>query len=468
MAFLTQASADAGLQDFVPGGRGFGRRASIPAINASENLAAPILSTSPTHLSVPSSPLIRRPQTSPAVLKPQISLGELRASLPSSHSNSPPSSFQRPTPSRQQTVGIISVTSEDDILALAEILAPAVDVEDNYITEFMQSTSRAPSQYGSLTAALSQAYSSDRHSITSRRSAGTATSTDTTTSPSSDTHTHYDEIGDGNYLTASPSTLSSFHHPRHSRQRYLSDTPSLATTSSYSTASLSTPPLSRTPSFQQLNSPTSSNASSFLSTPIESAAPSSLSVIHERQRSEELLSAQKSISRSTAIQEHEPLGIEELNRNSEFNDSTVRDRRGLPHLEIRTSSPDTIMQGSRPNVSPNKSPDVSPYASPHPSAKGGAFSRLFKQGKSSDTLSPLSAGATFNDPKLEAKLAKGEAKRAQKQAAKERRERLAREFQAKAQAQSADARSLSSGEGKRKAPTWEEEGAVFGSTAAWS
>lgn len=472
VAFLIQASMDAGLQSFVPT---FEKRVTDP--NAFENVAPPIAPTTASHHSVVSPLVVRRPHTSPAAVKSQIGMGDLRAVLPqapSSQANSPTSSagnsFQRPAPSRQQAAGIISITSEDDIMALAEILAPAVDVDDNFVAEFMPPPppSRAASHHGFLIAALSQAYPSDQF-MASRRSVATTASTDTTTSPSSDSYLHYEEYTDGNYLTASPSTLGSFQLSRQSRQRYLSDTPSLATTASYSTASLSTPPLSRTPSFQQLSSPISPSASSFLPTPIEPPAQSSLGVIHEGLWSEELLSAHKPISRANAAQGPPPFSIEEFHPTTELKDATAQERRGHPHLEIQTSSPDTLLQNVKSHTSPSNSSDPSPYPSPQPSAKGGAFSRFFR-GKHSDPQSASSGGATFNDSKLEAKLAKEETKRVQKEAAKERRERLAREFQAKADAKAAaDAQSLSSSEGRRnKAPTWEEEGADFGSSAAWA
>jgi hypothetical protein len=381
----------------------------------------------------------------------QKALDEIIASLPAlTASDEPP---RRNVPEqRAETLtrpAILSVTTEEDILALADILTPSNDGDDD--DELPQPAMFRPGYLKRpvvSTAHLSSGFPAPA-------TAATSPSTPRSGSESlySDDHSHHF------HLTPSSSSISSsqsYLSPV-SRPRYLSDTPSLTNSDAFSSPTLSTPPLSRAPSFPQLQSPPASPLSqSFLHTPVDPLSPGpGLGVIRESNYSQDALTLG-----GAAVRDHHSFVIEETSRERDLKDPTMLARRGLPELEISTFSIDTV----RPSMNPFKgtSDDIGGGGggSPQPAKGGKTFSRLFKSSSrhadSSVPPSPLPG---------DLKAAKEEEKRRQKQLAKERRERLARDFQAKARGYGADTESITSSERRRraKAPWEEESGGVYNS-----
>lgn len=438
MAALSQISTGRGHQSRLPNDG----RSSGPADYVLKSHSS--VSTLPSSSTTQSSLAPRRPNTSPAA-QYQHALNELLAALPAL----PPSPripdarqrqievFHRPT--------ILSVTSEDEILALADILLPEMDTEEELLSR--PSSSRADYSGLMTVASGSASQQSLRDSRGLTVSINTDQNTDTPiTSPEDLTYDDY-----VNFLPSPSSTSSQLHPCRPLRKRYLSDTPSVTTSETHSSVSLSTPPLSRVSSFQQLSTPpVSPSRVSFSPSTIESPW-SGLGVIHERQRSEDAL----------LIDEHKPFIVEEFRVKPTSVDSNRLVRHALPPVEVCTSSLDTIVTGRASTSSSKGSTDTMPSLSPFPSPKSGTFTRLFKATKSVDALFvPKSTSQ-------ETKMAKEEEKRRQKQLAKERRERLAREFQNKAKQTNSDAQSTNGySERHRNAPAWEEEvGGLWNSSA---
>ena len=190
------------------------------------------------------------------------------------------------------------------------------------------------------------------------------------------------------------------------------------------------------------------------------APNAALAVIHESGFSEDAFSIEEAIY---DIQNNLTLNVEEVARQpASSKESVVATRPRPPVLEIQTSTADSIKPGSTSSVSPVPTrgfSDETLVGSPIPSSKGGAFTRLFKGYKDTDvSVLPIHLP---NDPKA----AKQEEKRRQKQMAKERRDRLAREFQAIAKGQTlSDDGSTTSSEKKRRKTPWEEEsGGIYNS-----
>lgn len=181
----------------------------------------------------------------------------------------------------RRTNSVVSMSTDKDIRAMADIIMSSVEEEEEEIAT-------APTQRFSVlgSQALHESLvelmaGQDNTSLRSRSSTSGASylsspSSEASLSPGSDVSA--DEYYDSAHL--SPTYFSP---PGRSRQRYLSDTPSMTTAESHSIHSLPTPPLSRTSSYQQLySSPPMSPSNS-----MPSALDAGLGVIHERQSFED-------------------------------------------------------------------------------------------------------------------------------------------------------------------------------------
>ncbi|KAI0345768.1 galactose oxidase [Trametopsis cervina] len=395
-----------------------------------------------------SKPLHRRSNASPNVQHQKV------ATLPSSRIPEPSSSLathQRVEIKSRPT--ILSATAEDDILALADILS--VDTTDDEVAD--HSGRRKARRSGSRSRPPSSSHSDHRSSASSRRLHTSAAASD-------------DDLGNNKLALPSPTELANYLNILQSRPKYLSDTPSMTTSSSltnsdtFSSPTLSTPALSRSSSFQLISPPVSPYTQTFLPSPVDSPfAGYGLGVIHESQHSDDAGPVDKTW---VYLNDEESMGIEEVQR--ELSQSHLSwNRQNASPLESRTSDSDTIRPSITSGSSTQSSDDLASRSSPmHSSPKAGPLHRLFKtsragRGDVSDSPSPYNA-----------KAAKEEEKRRQKQLVKERRDRLAREFQAKAdgQASPSDGQSMSSDEIRRRKATiaWEESNGLWSGPSAWA
>lgn len=314
---------------------------------------------------------------------------------------------------------LVSMNTEEDIFALAYMLSPTIETHDpppeSVPTSFVSpDTSRLfipASDFQSLRPATPLSALSSSYSMASDQ-----------LSPYSE---HSESYFESAYLSTSPSSMS-FHLPRF-RPRYLSDTPSLATSESYSTASLSTPPLSRAPSFQLAGNtpPTSPSTASFAPSLIEPTQ--GLGVIFEGGQSDD------------------ELGCSRLERALTLDDALHRHPFSPGGQQHSLSTPTPASAASQDSLAASAlSPLPSPWADIPPSpwsetgtvSSGGSsthggrgsrtFSKLFaRTGRRTDSVS--SEPSSLTD-----KQAKAEEKRHKKQEAKERRDRLAHHFQLQA------------------------------------
>lgn len=430
------------------------RRSANPPLHIPESSAMP--SSQQPQQSMSTFGVRRHAMSSPGPQYQKALDGILAALPPQLPGSNTPQASSFPGEASMPRSTILSVTTEDEILALADILMadPANQPTPNPYE--VNSTFSRPAGY------TSPSVLSDRRSSGgSRRSAGSSNPVSPGTPLSGLEDLYHDDHADNVYPAHSHSSLlpGQTYFPT-SRLRPVSDVPSLTTSDTYSSPTLSTPPLSRTPSFAQLNSTPVSPHSSFIPTPVEPPINTGLGVIHESGFSEDAFSVEEAIHN---IQNNLSLGIEEVDRRAPTPKEAHLTRPVLPTLEIRTSTADTIRPDSLSSSSsapPRALTDDTPNGSPVHSAKGGAFSRLFKGSKQGD------GHPTPVHPANDLKAIKEAEKRRQKQMAKERRERLAREFQAKARGQTlADDQSTTSSEEKRRNKTpWEEEsGGVYNS-----
>lgn len=353
---------------------------------------------------------------------------------------------QEPTHVLHRRASVMSMATEQDLLELAEMLSPTVEVDE------------ADTLYSLPEIAQHQPRSISSHRI-SADSRITTTSSHSLASASSDDQ-RADYYGDSAYLSPSASSSTSFHLPRQ-RQRYLSDTPSLTTSDSYST--VSSPPLSRASSFQHqqiFSTPPLSPSTSHIQSPVDPNIPG-LDVIHEHGYSGSPnldANVEKALRMERGATLHSP-----SEGSFSEDDYTTWERiaqEDIGHLQIRPDSPETIVPAAY-TASFTSSDTTSSNArvrtsSPVPQQKRTALARLFhKDTKSVDGLSDPNASG------FDSKMQKAEEKKRKKQLAKERTERLAQQFQERADAKkSADGRSTKSSGGssdKRRAVAWEEE-----------
>ena len=456
----------------------------------------------------------------------------IRSSTPVSRPD-PPS---RPPPHgvHIRSGSIMSMATEEELASLAEILSPTVSSPVDATVSMLTSESRRLARTFPATAPPVFENQARTRTSTSAVSYTSSGSSEQSLSPESEFSEGY---YDSNHLSASPTSVN-FHLPRF-RQRYLSDTPSLATSESHSIASLNTPPLSRTPSVQQLSYPASNSSSpispstpSLLPTPID--AHPGLGIIHERNYLEDeqihtrleraltfddvivpemmarktvvhthhqhhSLTAQSPVQQVYPQQAHPQQVYPQQTHPQQVHPQQVypqqaHPRQANPHhgrpqaypqssypqqaypqaaypqAFTRADSPETIVPAA-PSVRSTGESLSSGTPSSHSSQKTPSkpFAKLFSKNKSSTSngSSDVHPAATFTDKSLE-KAAKAEEKRLKKQEAKERRERLAIQFQAQeiAKQAAADAKSDGSSERHRKRQ-WEEEAAMYdGITAA--
>lgn len=405
----------------------------------------------------------RRPTTLPATAPREAQLSVLSAQPMARASSEPQRALKPPArPAHIRTGSIVSMATEEDLTALADILSPVVDVEPDLPTP--QATSPTFSQRSSSRS--STPVYPETHSLRSRISTSAMS---TVSSVSSDRS--YSELSEGYYdsavLSASP-TSTSFHLPRF-RQRYLSDTPSLAMSDSqYSVASapLPTPPLSRAPSFQLGPGSPPITPSSFLPTPVDPGHPG-LGVIHERgaledeqlySRLERALTLDDVLPAADALTQkarartlqQTPPPPPHLARLTSAQESQ------LLRMPARPESPDTIVSPAPASVwSETESISSGPSSSSSQHARKGGLAKLFSKG---------AKGSGSTDAALE-KALRADEKKMKKQQAKERRERLALQFQqqALAKAAAADGKSVGSdgSSTKRKVRHWEEEQGMY-------
>ncbi|GJE98292.1 galactose oxidase [Phanerochaete sordida] len=350
---------------------------------------------------------------------------------------------------------MISMATEEDIVALADILSPTIETQD-LPPERLQ----YPSVPASPNPNRLSIPASDLQSLRSytRMSAMSAMSSVSSMSSMSDQLSPDGEGSDGYfesaYLSTSPTSMS-FHLPRF-RPRYLSDTPSLATSESYSIASLSTPPMSRAPSVLAAGTPPMSPAStSFVPTPLEPASPApGLGVIFEGGTPDDE-AVRSRLERALTLDDVlPPHGLSPKTRQASLQTASSR---GSLADGSRAHTPE-------PDIPPpslwSETDTVSSGSSAHGSGGGRgtrAFSKIFARaaaGKRADSVSSA-AGA----------LPKDEEKRRKKQEAKERRERLAFHFQQQAadRAAAAERKSLGSdgSSSKHRKRQFEEENGMY-------
>lgn len=341
------------------------------------------------------------------------------------------------------------MATDEDITALAEILSPAVEVPP-----LPELPSGSRPHFGRSN---SNPVNTDVHFIRPRTSTSAMSFTSTISASSDQSLPPDSEVSEGYYdsayLSASPTTTS-FHLPR-IRQRYLSDTPSLATSESHSIASLSTPPLSRASSFQLAYGSPPTSPVSYLPTPTDCSIPG-LGVIHERNQYED---EQIHTRLERALTFDDVIPREAASRKEKQAAPTTTEP---PRTSSRPASPQTIVPPA-PSVWSTEGSISSGTPSSHSSHHGRSskgFSKLFSKSKSGDGMS----SPVFSDKSLE-KAAKEEEKRIKKQQAKERRERLALQFQHQAMMKAAAAESKSIGSdgssAKRKMRNWEEEQGMY-------
>jgi len=206
-----------------------------------------------------------------------------------------------------------------------------------------------------------------------------------------------------------------------------SDTPSLSTSTSFS--SLSTPSLSRTSSIHR--SPPVSPTSLSLATPLDSNSPQAsqfLQAIEEAQTPEDAIGPW-----DVEIDERRRVGVPSLGAESSVSThETVTARRiadglgrDLETLRLNTASPATIIgRPSSPRISSPR--DTAPPISPKSQRTGSAFSRLFS--KSPHKGEPgLERSGHSNGSAMNLNMAKAEEKKRKKLVAKELAERLTSE-----------------------------------------
>lgn len=465
------------------------------------------------------------------------------------------------------------MATEEEIASLTEILLPAVD----------SSSDRRAARSFSIPPVAPEPTPQGR--IRTSTSAVSYTSSGSSELSSLSPELEFSEgYYDSNHLSASPASVN-FHLPRF-RQRYLSDTPSLpslATSESHSIASLSTPPLSRTPSVQFFHgsSPVSPSSASPLLTPVDTHPTNGLGIIHERNYAEEdqiharleraltfdEVVAPETMMRKRALQVQtvqQPYPQQTYPQQQAYNQQMYnqqayaqeaytqeaytqqahpqqvqlrqaypqqaypqqaypqqaysqpgtpqsaypehgspqsaypysgspqsahpqqRPQPGYPLPTVpRPTSPETIVPAASSVWSAGDTASTTPSSNSSQQQKTTSkpFSKLFSKNRSNSSSTNTnnntnnnanvnSAGhndlsaPTFTDKSLE-KAAKAEEKRFKKQEAKERRERLAIQFQSKEIAKQAAADAMSDGSSsKRKKPQWEEDTTMYDGLAA--
>ncbi|PSR83884.1 hypothetical protein PHLCEN_2v5593 [Hermanssonia centrifuga] len=433
---------------------------------ATSNPTSPVSAFLPS--SSPAQSIMRRPRPStlPASIPGQ-------NSIPSSSKLPPPIQTEQIQSSAQSTSSapslqvrsdltrrgsIVSISTEQDILDLADLLSPTIDVDDDDISVAQLATAQV---FPDVRRASTSTYSMPhRFSVDSHMTSSSVISS--VSSPSVDSLTFDDQRSEdyceSAYLSPSSTSFTPFHLPHLRRHKYRSDTPSLTNSDAHSTISIPTPPLSRTSSFQQglMTPPVSPLSLSYQPTIIE-ASIAGLDVIHERRNSED----------ADVVIKGEQLGssFEDANMGSTSeHQSAMWERRAvqeLGKLRIQTESPETIVP-SGPASSVSSGDTASNHGLNTPQHRSSALSRLFqKNAKSTDRITDP------NSSTLDLKLQKAEEKRRKKQLAKERTERLAQDLKQRAKSRGAaeETRSIrsagGSSDGKKQNPAWEEEGGMY-------
>ncbi|KAI9058377.1 hypothetical protein FKP32DRAFT_1659679 [Trametes sanguinea] len=428
----------------------------------------------------------------------------------------PPVIRKTPTPP-SRPFSVMSQSTEQDLLAIAELLSPTVDAsaeesetpvsETAPVSElepvpdmFFDEVSATTSVRDSMSSSMSSIYSSyHRPSSASVRSSiytdsdGASLMGDDLPDPALLYSIHGHALHGGFHL---PSRNSLSVPP-------LDDNRSLSSATSYS--SLRTPSLSRHSSVQFLNSPPVSPTSSYLPTPVDGppggASPQppnskGLDVIEEARYGEDQELRRvpsddaQTITVGTTPSDSQFTPVEPfLMRKPEPRHPPSQQRR-LPELEklrINTQTPDVppspASRYGQHSAHPAPMP-ASPVLSARSSSSGASshrgsgtkvgFGKLFgrgdkdKESKKSGSSASASGSSVHNSNQsvlsldLGAGLSKAEEKRLKKEAARARTERLAQDLADKAKKRAEAAKAAKSARVKQKSSKpWEEEGGMY-------
>ncbi|OBZ71369.1 Protein ral2 [Grifola frondosa] len=384
---------------------------------------------------------------------------------------------KKPTAQSTRRFSVISLSTDQDICAIAELLSPVVDVGPSF-NEEERTVAALPEELEPIPdLAHEEPHARDSYDPLSPSSVRSSLYS------VSDGASQSDEFGESVLLSLGHGSFPTFHLPR-STQRIpswdSSDSRSLSSTASYS--SLSTPSLSRASSFQLPGSPPISPTSSYLSTPIDSfpsfpPPPKQLDVIeeslgledHELRRipSDDAQTVNIPLSTPSKSLPEDHIFVHGRERNSGRGTPVAR----MPSLErlkidVMPSSPATPYSHGQPPASPVLSGSSSGSSIRSPKPGSGAFSRLFsKDGKKSnknDQSPGIGDFADFSASALDLGLSKAEEKKRKREAARERTERLAQDLAAKSkQRAAAILAERQARAGKKGNRPWEEEGGMF-------
>ncbi|KAI0354981.1 hypothetical protein OH77DRAFT_1455910 [Trametes cingulata] len=426
----------------------------------------------------------------------------------------PPVIRKTPTPPARP-FSVMSQSTEQDLLAIAELLSPSVDAsrvesaspapEAAPVSElepvpdmFFDEVSATTSARDSMSSSMSSIYSSYHRPASASVRSSMYTDSDSASFMG-------DDLPDPSLLSPLQQHMyhGGFHLPRGSMPMPpLDDNRSLSSATSYS--SLRTPSLSRHSSVQFLGSPPVSPTSSYLSTPLEGPGSGSsgqqpnsklLGVIEEARYGEDQELRRvpsddaRTISMTTPSGPSFPPAETFLMRKPEPRHPPygVPLQRRLPELEklrINTQTPDSPRSAAaRSAVSPPPVVPVSPVLSAKSSSSGGSshkgsapksgLGKLFGRGdkdKDKDRESRKSGSSGSVHPSnqsvasfdLGTGLSKADEKRLKKEAARARTERLAQDLADKAKKRAEAAKAAKSERVKQKTSrAWEEEGGMY-------
>ncbi|KAI0335886.1 hypothetical protein GY45DRAFT_711263 [Cubamyces sp. BRFM 1775] len=426
-----------------------------------------------------------------------------------------PPPIVRTTPTPPRPFSVMSQSTDQDLMAIAELLSPTVDsngtdgempasetapvaelepVPDVFFDEAVATTSIRDS----MSSSISSAYSSYHRPSTASVRSSIYTDSDGASYMG-------DDLPDPSVLYSLHSNgfHGGFHLPRSSLPMPpLDDNRSLSSATSYS--SLRTPSLSRHSSVQFLSSPPVSPTSSYLPTPIDAPSPSpqpplkSLDVIEEARYGEDQELRRVPSDDAQTINmgtpsgssfppvepfimrkpepRHPPQGVSTLQRRLPELDKLRISTRAADH----TPSPSPSSAARHSQQSASLPVPASPVLSARSSSSGASshrgsgtgksgFGKLFGRGdkdKDKDKESKKSgssvSGSNQSVLSLDLGSSKSEEKRLKKEAARARTERLAQDLADKAKKRAEEAKAAKANRVKTKSSRpWEEEGGMY-------
>ncbi|KAH9891663.1 hypothetical protein C8Q73DRAFT_82423 [Cubamyces lactineus] len=425
-----------------------------------------------------------------------------------------PSPIVRTTPTPPRPFSVMSQSTDQDLMAIAELLSPTVDTSatDNDVPTsetapmaelepvpdvFFDEAVATTSIRDSMSSSTSSAYSSYHRPSTASVRSSIYTDSDGASYLG-------DDLPDPSVLFSLHSNAfhGGFHLPRGSLPMPpLDDNRSLSSATSYS--SLRTPSLSRHSSVQFLSSPPVSPTSSYLPTPIDAPSPSpqppskSLDVIEEarygedqelrRVPSDDTQTIHMGTPSGSSFPPVEPFLMRKPEpRYPQQGVSTLQRR--LPELEKLRISTQTADHATSPSPSSaarhsqnsaSLPVPASPVLSARSSSSGASshrgsgagksgFGKLFGRGdKDKDKESKKSGGSSVSGSNqsvmsFELGMSKAEEKRLKKEAARARTERLAQDLADKAKKRAEEAKAAKATRVKTKSSRpWEEEGGMY-------